>query len=168
MATTRPVVVITTAAPWLALFPAARDRAMAPLSAFWVSAWICALRLVTRSSPLTGEVWLAVPVTSPAALTETTWVPRPAAELAVVLGFQASLTHQVHAGEAGHRQVPAGDLLRGDRLQVAEHLSRVGPVRLRVVDHRLDLRGHPGELLLLLHHLQRHPGETFWSTGMGW
>ena len=168
MATTRPVVVITTAAPWLAAFPAARDLAMAPLSAFWVSAWICALRLVTRSSPLTGGVWLTVPVTSPAALTDTTWVPGLAAELAVVLVLQAGLADQVHAGEAGHRQVPAGDLLRGDRLQVPEHLRRVGPVRLRVVDHRLDLRGHPGELLLLLHDLQRHRSETFWSTGIGW
>ena len=75
MATTRPVVVITIAAPWLAAFPDARDRAMAPLSAFWASVWICALRLVTRSSPLTGSLLLTVPVTSPAAFTDTTWVP---------------------------------------------------------------------------------------------
>ena len=75
MATTRPVVVITTAAPWLASFPDARDRAMAPSSAFCATAWTCAFRLVTRSSPLAGAVWLTVPVTSPAALTDTTWVP---------------------------------------------------------------------------------------------
>src|SRR6266568_762415 len=75
MATTRPVVVITIAAPWSALFPEARDRAIAPLSAFWATAWILALRLVTRSSPLAGGDCLTVPVTSPAALTDTTWVP---------------------------------------------------------------------------------------------
>src|ERR1700739_4020089 len=75
MATTRPVVVITTAAPWLAAFPSARDRLIAPARAFWASAWICALMLVTRSSPVVGGVWLTVPVTSPAALTDTTWVP---------------------------------------------------------------------------------------------
>ena len=75
MATTRPVVVITTAAPWLAAFPDARDRLIAPLRAFWTSAWICALMLVTRSSPVTGAVWPTVPVTSPPALTDTTWVP---------------------------------------------------------------------------------------------
>ena len=69
------MVVITIAAPWLAAFPDARDRDMAPLRAFWASAWICALRLVTRSLPLTGWAWLTVPVTSPAALTDTTWVP---------------------------------------------------------------------------------------------
>jgi hypothetical protein len=39
MATTRPVVVMTTAAPWLALFPDARDRAMAPSSAFCATVW---------------------------------------------------------------------------------------------------------------------------------
>src|SRR6266702_8683622 len=63
------------AAPWSALFPEARDRAIAPLSAFWATAWILALRLVTRSSPLAGGDCLTVPVTSPAALTDTTWVP---------------------------------------------------------------------------------------------
>src|SRR5260370_36321224 len=75
MATTRPAVVITIAAPWLALFPAARDRDTAPLSAFWAMAWICELRLVTRSSPLAGGVSLRGPVTSPAAVTDTTWGP---------------------------------------------------------------------------------------------
>src|SRR2546429_8834031 len=75
MATTRPVVVITTAAPWLASFPDARDRAMAPSSAFCATAWTCAFRLVTRSSPLAGAVWLTVPVTSPAALADTVWGP---------------------------------------------------------------------------------------------
>src|ERR1700735_3866643 len=75
MATTRPVVVITTAAPWLAALPEARDRLIAPPRAFWTSAWIFALMLVTRSSPVTGEDLLTVPVTSPAALTDTTWVP---------------------------------------------------------------------------------------------
>ena len=146
MATTRPVVVITTAAPWLAAFPAARDRLIAPLRAFWASAWICALMLVTRSSPVTGGVWLTVPVTSPRGVDRHHLGPGLAAELAVVLGLQAGLADQVHAGEAGHRQVPAGDLLRGDRLQVAEDLRRVGPVGLGVVDDRLDLRGDAGEL----------------------
>src|SRR5213082_2835925 len=102
MATTRPVVVMTTAAPWLAAFPDARDRAMAPSSAFCATVWTCAFRLVTRSSPLAGAVWLTVPVTSPAALTDTTWVPAWP-QLAVILGFQAGLSDQVHAGEAGHR-----------------------------------------------------------------
>src|ERR1700746_4184256 len=75
MATIRPVVVITTAAPWFAAFPSDRDLRIAAWRAFWASAWICALMLVTRSSPVVGWVWLTVPVTSPAALTDTTWVP---------------------------------------------------------------------------------------------
>src|SRR6201985_1427796 len=75
MATTRPVVVITTAAPWLAAFPDDRARLMEPSREIRWSAWTWACRLVTRSSPLTGWVWPWVPVTSPAALTDTTWVP---------------------------------------------------------------------------------------------
>ena len=48
---------------------------MAASSAFCATAWTFELRLVTRSSPLTGAVWLTAPVTSPAALTETICVP---------------------------------------------------------------------------------------------
>ena len=46
------------------------------------------------------------------------------------------------------------DLLRGDGLQVPEYLDGGRAVRLRVVDHRLDLRGHPGEIPLALHDLE--------------
>ncbi len=75
MATTWPVVVITTAAPWLASFPASRAFLTAVSSAFWASTWILELRLVTRSSPAWAAVPPTVPVTSPAALTETVLVP---------------------------------------------------------------------------------------------
>jgi hypothetical protein len=80
-----------------------------------------------------------------------------AAELAVVLGLESRLADQVHAGEAGHGQVPGRDLLRGDRLEVTENLRRVRPVRRGVLDDRLNLGGDVGELALLLHDLQRHP-----------
>src|SRR5271165_4379586 len=155
MATTRPVVVITTAAPWLAAFPSARDRLIAPARAFWASAWICALMLVTRSSPVVGGVWLTVPVTS-GGVDRHHLGPGLAAELGVVLGLKASLADQVHTGETGHGQVPAGDLLGGDRLQVTQDLRRVGPVGLGVVDDGLNLRGDTREFRLLLHDLERH------------
>ena len=70
------MVVITTAAPVVApRLPAACVLRMAVASAFWVSCWIFALRLVTSVSPATGAVRLMVPVTSPAALTDTSWLP---------------------------------------------------------------------------------------------
>jgi hypothetical protein len=75
MATTRPVVVITTAAPWLAALPDCRAFWMAESSAFCASAWIFELMLVTRSSPGLAGVPPTVPVTSPAALTDTRSVP---------------------------------------------------------------------------------------------
>ena len=62
--------------------------------------------LVTRSSPDLAWICLIVPVTWPAALTETS-VAGGAAQLLVVLRLEAGLADQVHAGEAGHRQVRA-------------------------------------------------------------
>ena len=130
MATTRPLVVITTAAPEVApRSPWLQALWIAPARIFWTSACSGALMLVTRSSPALAGVWLTVPVTTPWALTRTRWMPGRAAQLPVVLLLEPGLADQVHAGEAGHGQVPLLDLLRGDGLQVAEHLGRVGAVR---------------------------------------
>src|SRR5262249_38382975 len=80
---------------------------------------------------------------------------RGTAGLLVVVPLQARLADQVHAGEAGHRKVALRQLLRRDRLQVAQDLRGVGGERLDVVGDRLGLRGHPGEVALVLHDLQR-------------
>ena len=76
MATTRPLVVITTAAPELASWsPLLRAFAIAPARIFWTCACSGALMLVTRSSPALAGVWLTVPVTTPSALTATFCTP---------------------------------------------------------------------------------------------
>ena len=80
---------------------------------------------------------------------------RLAGQVRVVLGLEAGLADQVVAREAGLGYVVGRHLRLGDRLQVAEHLGRVGAVRHRVVDHRLERRGDPDEDLRLLHDLQR-------------
>ena len=99
------MVVITTAAPVVApVLPSAWVLRMAVASAFWVTCWSCALMLVTRSSPATGAVCLMVPVTSPAALTETSWLPALPRSSLVVLLLEPGLADQVDAGEAGHGQ----------------------------------------------------------------
>ncbi len=81
--------------------------------------------LVTSVSPGVAAVWCRTPVTVPAALTVSVWVPGVPRSSLVVLLLQAGLADQVDAGEAGHRQVALLDLLRGDGLQVPEHLGRV-------------------------------------------
>src|SRR5580698_8483584 len=112
------------AAPWLVALPSALDLAMAALSAFCVSAWICALMLVTRSSPDWAGVVPSVPVTSPAALTVTRWAP--------------GLADQVDTGEAGDRVDVLGLHFRlGDRLQVAEDLGRVRAVGFGILGNWL-------------------------------
>ena len=79
-----------------------------------------------------------------------------AAQLLVVLALQAGLADQVDAGEAGLRQAALLHLLRRDRLQVPQRLREGGADGLDVVDDRLHLGGHAGELALALQHLHRH------------
>ena len=102
--------------------------------------------LVTRSSPGTAGVWWWTDGHLAGGVDRQHLLPGVPAQLLVVLLFQPGLADQVHAGEAGHRQVALRHLLRGDGLQVAEHLGGGGAVRLLVAGHRLDLRGDPGEL----------------------
>ena len=95
-------------------------------SAFCASCCTCALMLVTRSSPAFASVWLTVPVTWPAALTDTTLSPMVPRSCWSYWPSQAGLADQVHAGEPGLRQAALLHLLRGDRLQVPEHLGHGG------------------------------------------
>ena len=74
----------------------------------------------------------------------------------VVLLLQPGLADQVRGGVADlGGQVVLLQLLGGGGLQVTENLGRVGAVRGGIGDDPLGLGGHPRELALLLHDLQR-------------
>ena len=88
---------------------------------------------------------------------------RPA-QVFVVLALEAGPADQVGAlqhplGPGAGRLAgrgPGGQLLVGDRPEVAELVGRVGAQRLCVLADRAELGRHPGEVLAPLHDLQRH------------
>ena len=90
---------------------------------------------------------------------------RRAAQVVVVLPLEAgapdqvgTLQHPLVAHPDPRACAAFGQLLVGDRAEIAELVSGVGAERLRILTHGRELCRNPGEVLATFHDLQRHLG----------